>query len=324
MTTQVSFDPDQLLNRHGNLLYRLALLVTLDVREAETTVLHAVDHFITTSAHIDDSMALMTSFVMALPPEQPRRRWSLRRHKSKLVLPDHALLSVLMSLSRSQRFVLCMSMIAQVPLKHIATLLQQEASEVHEASHQALGVLAPLVVSDYAESEQLGALFGDEASGEAECQRIRQMVSLGIESTVTDAEVRGHLAVCDTCRTLVHTLQTIREATEHRLRILARTIQLPEDVEEHIYAATATSNASRTPFLAAIRSRRALVPATAFVIVLIMVFPRPDGLQLASAPADSGDTQPQDMVERALETLYTPPSGEGVWHGRWEIRWQFD
>ena len=325
MSTQISFDPDQLLNRHGDLLYRLALLVTLDVREAEVMVIKSVDHFPSTSAHIDDMMALMASFVTTLPPERPKRRWSLRRRKSRLVLPDQTLLSVLMSLSRSQRLVLCMSTIAHIPLTDIVTLLQHETLDPHEALRQSLRVLAPLVTSDHTENAQLDALFGDEVSGEAECQRIRQIVSLGIESTVTHAEIRGHLAVCDACRTISHTLRAIREAVEHRLYTLSRTIQLPEDVEERILAAaTPTSGSPRASFLSAIRSRRALVPATAFVIVLIIVFPRPDNLQLASAPANSGVTQPHDLVERALETLYLPPSGEGVWHGRWEIRWQFD
>ncbi|NOK61018.1 MAG: hypothetical protein GFH27_549307n1, partial [Chloroflexi bacterium AL-W] len=325
MMTQVTSDLDRLVHRHSDLLYRLALLVTLDTREAEVTLLHAIDHFITTSAHIDDTMTLMTSFVTALPPERHQRRWSLRRRKPRLVLPDQPLLSALARLSRFQRLVLCMSTIAHVSLSHIATLLNREVPQIHEALRQSLGLLAPLLTSEQPENEQLDVLFnGDEVNDISECQRAFQMVSFGIETTVADTEIRGHLAVCSECRSIVHWVQAMREAVADRIRNLAHTIQFPGHVEEHIYAATPTPTLQRPSFLSAMRSRRALVPATAFVIVLIIVFSRPDSLQLASAPVDSVSTQPQDLVERALDTLYDPPSGEGVWHGRWEIRWQFD
>ncbi len=32
---------------------------------------------------------------------------------------------------------------------------------------------------------------------------------------------------------------------------------------------------------------------------------------------------PRDLAAHALDQLYVPPAGAGVWHGRWEIRWSF-
>ncbi|HWQ11363.1 MAG TPA: hypothetical protein VNL77_01115, partial [Roseiflexaceae bacterium] len=69
-------------------------------------------------------------------------------------------------------------------------------------------------------------------------------------------------------------------------------------------------------------ARRALVPLAVLLAIVALVLPRPRAAtDVPAAPASPA--LPAELVERALDRLYQPPEGRGVWHGRYAVRWIF-
>jgi hypothetical protein len=137
--------------------------------------------------------------------------------------------------------------------------------------------------------------------------------------------VRGHLALCQECRTLAQRWNELADQVDELVRSTMRERRMPDVLLERMLAAGAPSGAGRRSWRALLASPwllRALVPIAVVAAILALVVPGVQPEQAAPAPTGAASVDQRDLVQRALGTLYQRQSG-GVWHERYALRWVF-
>jgi hypothetical protein len=321
---------ERALQRHGDDLYRLALLLTPDESLAAAALRAAMPRLADAPADTLHEPTLIRALIAGLPPE--RRRLRPRRAPAWARLPttraEAPLVAVLARLPRPQRLALGLLLLRGFEPAQAAGMIGGDRSlvgdegEVHirVLARDALRALAPHIRPALA----LADLDADSAS-EA-CQPTRAALALGGDMAHADPAARGHLALCAACRAAEQTWAQLTTAAENALRAALRGVALPDQLAGDLRAAVSAPPPVRLGLLAGQRRRLAALAAVVLGVVALLVLPG----RREPPPAATGGTAgtgaalaPHDMVARAHERLYTPPSGSGVWHGRWQMRWTF-
>jgi hypothetical protein len=305
------------IQRYGDDLYRLALLLTLDDTRAAAALRSAMRRLVDISPAALDEPAMIAALVAALPSE--RRRLRRRRLPAWAQWPaarDAPLIAALAQLPRQQRLALGLTMVCGLDVPAAAAILGGDEQQLRALVHDVLRALAPRALPDLAPADL------DPDNAPDACSPTRAALALGADLAHDDPATRGHLALCDACRHVEAGWARLRAAVEHALRGLLRDSALPEQLAEDLRAASNRAPIPAHPsLLASQHARLAIVAVIVLAIVALLVFPRrsPAVVSTGAAPA----LAPRDLIGRALDRLYAPPDGSGVWHGRWEIRWNF-
>jgi len=299
----------------------MALLLTSDEAQAAATLRSAMRRMIDTPLAGISEATLSAALVASLPPDRRRLR---RRMPAWARLPaaraEAPLVAALAQLPRQQRLALGLTFLHGFDAPQAAAVLGSDEAQVRVLTRDALRALARHAGSDLALADL------DVDSAPEACRSTRAAIALGADLAHADPATRGHLALCSDCRAAEQTWLRLTTTVENALRGALRTITFPEYLNEDLRAALARAPAQpRHGLLAYRRVRLMLVAVIVFVMIALLVMPRRrEPAILNGTTAGAGvELAPRDLVGRALDRLYAPPDGSGVWHGRWEIRWSF-
>lgn len=314
--TPASAGLEQALQRHGDDLYRLSLLLTRSAADAAQLLTRAVTRLARNPAAPTDEAGLLRALVDALPLERPAlRRAPLPEWASRASHPaDARRLAALAALPRRERLALGLTILRAEPPEQIAPLLESSADATEAIIRAALLAVAPHVP----EVNRDDLAIEGVPDG---CRETREALADGWGAALP-AQVRGHLSVCQACRSAEQSWELLRRATEESLRGALRDERLPEELAVALRARL-TEPAPPPWWRGSPRQLlwRALLPLGVAAVILALVLPRTDSTP-GSEPAPAA-AAPRELVERALDTLYAPPPDVAAWHGRWEIRWSF-
>lgn len=303
---------ERALKQHGDDLYRLAVLLSPDQAAANALLRRTARRF------RDHAPADVRSIAIALYDQLPVERGLFRRSgvpawitAGTVRAEDTSLVAAIARLPHAQRFALGLEALHAFMTDNLSRVDQERRVRVRDAIRALLPVLDP---------DLDPALFDPDQAPE-ECRAAR--IALLLDPTVaqTSSDVRGHLALCETCRATLREWRRLTVRVEETLRDALRPIHLPADVAAQTVAA---AHPDTRPLLRRLMGRqwthRAILPLAVLLLTIWIVWPRAsDELPPpAASPYSLGE-----LVERAGETLYTPPPGEGVWQGSYLIRWTF-
>jgi DNA-directed RNA polymerase specialized sigma24 family protein len=319
VTATTAADLDHALQRYGDDLYRLALLLAPDDLQAARVLLAAARHMAATGAAPDEH-ALLAALLDALPAERGywRRRlpaWAVPPAQRSAAAP---LLAAIARLPRRQRLALGLTLLRGFDLAQVAPLLGCDEAAAREQVRDALLTLAPRAAPDLAPADLALADAPDA------CRPTRAGLALGGDTLHNDPAARGHLALCADCRAAEQSWLRLTGAVEDALRGALREVRLPDDLAERLSEAGALQPPAARGRLADPRLRTALVALPVLALIAFLVFPRgarnvlPPGELAAVPPSD-----PRELIRRASEYLYTPPPGDGAWHAHYAIQWTF-
>lgn len=320
MTSTTITELERAIQRYGDDLYRLALLLTPDEGSAALALTGALRGMLNVAPGSIDEQALFAALMAALPPER-RRRW---RRLPVWTRPPSSqansgpLLAALARLPRSQRLALGLTMLRGFDLERAAPLLGGDEMRVRGLVRDALLALMPQATPDRAPAD----LDSDHAP--SACQPTRKALALDITQVHNDPALRGHLALCPACREVEQAWQDLSTSVENALRGALRDVLLPDSL-----AARLRETLTPDPHLAYRRApsggrlRLTLLALVVIALITLLVLPRRPAAKPPTAGTAGLPTAPRALVERARAQLYAPPAGSGVWHGRWEIRWNF-
>jgi hypothetical protein len=338
-------DLEHALQRYGDDIYRLALLLAPDTSAAAEALLAATRR-VAVSGAAPDERALLAALRDALPKERRRRTW---RHMPAWASPPHRrahearLLAAIARLPRQQRLALGLALLRGEDPADAAALLDGDETALREHVRDALLALAAAdggraiaesrmpagtTLSSSAARPALTILPADELLGTAApeaCRPTRAALALGTAAIHADPAVRGHLALCPDCRAVEQSWSYLTSAVEDTLRGALRDARLPEDLAERLRDAISAPAATASSWLTSPQLRLALVALPVLALIAFLVAPR--GGRSAVSTGELGPLppppDPRGLVQRAGEYLYTPPSGSGVWHARYAIQWVF-
>ena len=304
---------EQALHLYGDELYQTALLLTLDPDRAGQALLRAVRALVVVPPPAYDIQTLTSALVAALPAKQPQSARGLWNDRS----PHAPVLAAIMRLPREQWLVLDLVLRRDHDPEQLGSLFDGDPAHTRDSLRDALLALAPTV--DLTLTPAL--LLGDDLTP-AECRATRMLLVLAHADAVEPA--RGHLALCSACRAADQGWERVRIAAESALRAILRDVTLPPPLAERIEAVF-QPQPRRT--LASRISRPRLVqiglPLVVLLIVGLLVLPRNAPPAPSVATGAAGQQQSHTLVQQALRSLYAPSAGAGVWHGQYEIRWNF-
>jgi hypothetical protein len=338
-------DLEHALHRHGDDLYRLALLLAPDTSAATEALLVATRR-VAVGGAAPDERALLAALRDALPPE--RRGWR-QRHLPTWTDPPHRrahearLLTAIARLPRQQRLALGLTLLRGDEPAEAAALLDGDEISMRQHVRDALLALAsadggraiadsrmpagaalsssihhptPTMLST---ADLLGAAAPDA------CRPTRTALALGITTLHADPAVRGHLALCPDCRAAEQTWSRLTSAVEDALRGALRDARLPDELAERLRAAASAQPTGIYGWRTSPKLRLALVTLPVVALIALLVAPR--GGRNMTSSGDLGPLppppDPRGLVQRAGEYLYAPPPGSGVWHARYAIQWVF-
>jgi hypothetical protein len=313
-------DLERALQRYGDELYRLALLLTPDEASAALLLVNTVRGLLADSTNSLDEPALFAALADALPPE--RRRWRRPRlpgwtHPPSALADSAPLLALLARLPRGQRLVLGLAMLPGLDLGLVTPIFAGDELQARSTLRDALLALAPCAAPD------LGIADLGFEDAPAACQQTRAALALGVGQVHSDPALRGHLALCDGCRAAEQAWQQLYSTVEHALRGALRDRHLPAAVAAHLRAVLSPAPATSVQVLLADpRVRLGLVACAVLALIGLLVLPRRPAAEPAAGTTGVA-ASPRDLISRAQANLYTPPPGHGIWHGRWEVRWGF-
>jgi DNA-directed RNA polymerase specialized sigma24 family protein len=306
----IADDLDRALQRSGDDLYRLALLLTDGPNAAQAALARAIGRL--PPAQPVGAAALATALVAALPPD----RLTLRpRHPpawTQRAGPDAARAAAISRLPREQRLALGLALLLDLDRADIAAALDVEPQEAVEHLRAALETLAPTVPG-------LPPAPPEQDEPEA-CRAIRATLA-GDHLRHDDPAARGHLAICPECRAAGQRWGRVREAASETLRTALRDERMPEELRAP--AARAQSPAWQR-WLPSGRAWQALPLLAVAALIVALVLPRHNATTVSRGGAAAPALAPRQLVDRALATLYAPPPGGDLWHGTWDILWVFD
>jgi hypothetical protein len=301
---------ERALARHGDTLYRVALLLAPNEAAASRALHTALQRPITPLAG-DDLADLLSPLLAALAA---RARTARPPRPTRAGKPDLA--RALAALPFAQRRALVLQLLLGFAQAEAAGLSGVTIEELRADTAAGLQGLA----------DATGASLPDEQPTE-QCAAVRALIAQAAGPSTADAQVRGHLALCAACRSFEHAWEALAQHTEAGLRARTRNVALPAGVAASLLATRSAPQRFRA-LLARVGPRRlslTLLPVGVLLLIAALVLPgfwsdpRAATLSGATPAAD-----PQELVIRALAQRAQPPAGKGVlWHGRWETRWYF-
>lgn len=307
---------EQIIHQHGDDLYRLAVLLTPDPTAANALTQRVARSF------RDRNPANVLEVARALLEHAHTRHNPLRRNASPgwttapNVKPEAApLLTAIARLPDAQRLALGMTAL------HAFDGADRSAYAIAGQEWRALVRDALLSSLPAIDPEIDPSRFDPDQAPEA-CRATRAALILDLTAASEHSEVRGHLALCETCRQAARDWRRAVVQVEETLRDALRPCRLPEDV-----AAQAIAAARHDPrpigrrLIESRWSRRALLPLAVLFLIVLIVWPRGQAEE-SSVPAVPAYS-PRELLARVEQTLYTPSPGEGGWQGRYLIRWTF-
>lgn len=306
----ISFE--RALEQYGDDLYRLAVLLSPDQAAANALLVRTARQF---RNHV---AADVRSIAIALCEQLPAERGLFRRGGAPAWVTagtvrteDTPLVTAIARLPRAQRLALGLAALHAFTTDNLASMEQEWRVRVRDAIRALLPVLDP---------DLDPALFDPDQAPE-ECRMARMALLLDPTVAQTSSDVRGHLALCETCRAALREWRRLTVQVNEVLRDALRPIRLPAGVAAQMVAAAHPD--TRLPLRRLMESQwthRAILPLAVLLLTILIVWPHArDELP----PPVVSPYSLRELVERAGETLYTPPPGEGVWQGSYLIRWTF-
>ncbi len=302
---------EQVLQRYGDNLYRLALILTPDQRRAEATLLRVARSIAQLPGVQLGDAQVQQLFLAELPVERrvPARPADWATHPEPRS-PEALLLNAIAQLPYEQRQALVLPLIfstdeADIPL------------EQRTARRSAL-----LTLAARADHPELPARIADLTLPEL-CQEARAALVLSDPALHTNPLLRGHLALCEDCRNVAHAWQHVASKTEDVLRHAMRPIRMPAAMAQQMReAATPKPPNVLRAAITSTWARRAMLPLLVILAVGALVWPRatPNPSPTAQTGAVSADMR--ELVRAARQTLYAVPL-TGAWTQRYAMRWIF-
>lgn len=307
---------EQIVQQHGDDLYRLAVLLTLDTTEANTLIRGVARRF------RDRNPADALAVASALFEHAHTRRNLLRRSISPgwrtaptVQSEDAPLITAIARLPHAQRLALGMAVLHAFDGEDRSkqTFAGQEwRILVRDALLSLLPVVDPAIDQ---------SLFDVDQAPEG-CRVTRAALILDPAAASESSDVRGHLALCETCRQAARDWRRAATRVEETLRDVLRPFRLSESIAaQAITAARPDARPIGRRLIESRWSRRALLPMAVLFLIALIVWPRGavEETSVSTAPAYSF----RELLDRAEQTLYAPSPGEGSWLGRYLIRWTF-
>jgi hypothetical protein len=303
---------EQVLEQYGDDLYRLAVLLSPDQAAANALLVRTARQFRNHAA------ADVRSVAMALCDQSLAERRLFRRRGAPAWVTagtarteDAPLVTAIACLPRAQRLALGLAALHAFTTENLAPMGQEWRVRVRDAIRALLPVLDP----------DLDPTLFDPDQAPEECRMARMALLLDPTVAQTSSDVRGHLALCETCRAALREWRRLTVQVNEVLRDALRPIRLPADVAAQTVAAAHPD--TRPPLRRLMESQwmhRAILPLAVLLLTILIVWPR---ARDEPPPPVVSPYSLRELVERAGETLYTPPPGEGVWQGSYLIRWTF-
>lgn len=303
---------ERALQLHGDDLYRLVVLLSPDQAAANALLRRTARRF------RDQAPRDLRAIAETLFAQSQAERGLFRRSgvpawitAGTVRTEDAPLVAAIARLPRAQRFALGLEALHAFATDNLSQVDQERRVRVRDAIRALLPVLDP---------DLDPALFDPDQAPEA-CRAARMALLLDPTVAQTSSDVRGHLALCETCRAALREWRRLTVRVEEALRDALRPIHLPAAVAAQTVAA---AHPDTRPLLRRLMgsqwTHRAILPVAVLLMTIWIVWPRvsDEPPPPAASPYSLGE-----LVERAGETLYTPPPGEGVWQGSYLIRWTF-
>lgn len=320
MQVPTSIDLEQALHRYGDGVYRLALLLSPDESQAAAALSRAVRRLASQPGHCDEVM-LIAALLAVLPRERRRRLpWSRSGWAvaSSIRADDRAVVMAMTRLPRHQRLVLGLTMLRALDSAQVAQVLGAATLDQGVLLRDALLALGPVA----APGVSLAELNVEGAP--VECQPTRAALASDRERVHADPALRGHLALCAACRNVEGGWFDLYAVCERALRGALLDVVMPVALVAQLRALVVSEPLRARP--AMVFDRRvgvALVVVVVMVVIGLVVVPRYPSRGVTTPATAVVDMTPQQLVQRAADRLYEPPSGAGVWHGRWDLHWNF-
>jgi hypothetical protein len=311
---------DEAVRRYGDDLYRAAVLLSPTPQQAAVTLLTmlrrlAQDH----PAGVEEG-DLLTALAAALPHERrsllPQRSpaWT---HPSSERAEDAPLLAAIAGLPRVERQALVPLILRTADPAAAARSLFGSEIRFRPQERDAMLALAPHSGLDLA-PEDLEPHFPG-----AECRAVQAAIALNDPALHTDTSLRGHLALCSSCRNVARSWAALRERVAEALRGGLRELYLPPALAADIQELLTPGQHARRHHWGGIWLQRGLLIGAVLICLLLLLIPRPQAAPVTDAlPAPSGEN-PKRLLERAVDQVYAPPEGGGVWRSRYMMIWTF-
>lgn len=316
-----STDLERALQRYGDDLYRVALLLAPDATRAGRALLLATSRLAAADSRGDEP-ALLRALLAALPARPAGRRL---RHMPEWTEPpaqhaDHKpLLLAIARLPQAPRLALGLSLLRAFEPAQIAAIIGGDEPAVRTQLRDALLALAPHAALDRAPAIVL------IADAPEDCRPTRAALGLADARLRHDPAIRGHLATCSACRAAELAWAQLIATAEEALRGALREARLPATLAAQVQAAARAPQAGTSRhWLANPRVRIALVALPVIAIIAWLVWPRaaPPATSTAAAPVPPAAST-AELVRRARDLLYTPVADAAIWHGQYAIQWNF-
>lgn len=271
------------LDRYADTVYRLALLRDARSKHALAATVRAFTGV--DWAHVEVDERLEGRIVAQLPPV-PR---SLRPAS----LP--ALPAAFRALEPDLRLALGLRLVRGYDSASIAAVLGRPVEDIGRALVAALATLA-----------------GDDAPLPAACVQSRR---LRLDEPAAD---KLHLRGCERCRVAVVAVAETEKQLASAMIDATRAVTLPWNSVEQI--ALRLRGAKREPDVAWRRPAFLTGAVVVLVALLVGVIVSP---RRADPASNAATVVPRELVQRALEQLRAPPTGDGVLHRRYVLDlWQ--
>lgn len=307
---------EQLLERYGDTLYRIAILFAASPAQAHELLLRFARSHITAPIPSDDQQLIssLLPFLAELPERrQANTQHALRPMLDNLPAADAHLLTAILKLPRAQRAALAF-LALQLPFEEGQQLDQQPLADLRR---DALLALAPVM-----NRPTLAAALTNPEVDEL-CRTTRAALILEEIGQHHTAAVRGHLALCTDCRALSQSWQGLIGQLSDGLRSVLRTVHMPEEFGERMLAAAEPTSSQgagsilRSPWLV-----RMVLPVLVLSLIALLVFWRAPEEPSTPILTGAAPVALKTLITRAYDTLYTSQA-EGIQHQYYQMRWPF-
>lgn len=322
MTSLPSVQMQEMLRQQGTTLYRLAVLMTHQISDADQLMRRvtrrAIKELQETSFHSLLALLLHEAERFHKRRSQKLFRISLQAQADEGELyagPNQS--SPFYDLSLSQRQILALAS-------------QLGYDDAH--SGQALGLAQEQVASErIAAMEALAAatdLKLPHAVSSDFCFGVRKAMRIHNDRELLEPHLRSHLALCRECQAYLRVWNELYERLEHNLRSVLRPLIIPNALLSELLGMIEQASRKQPWWQVLLSGRPARLSALALIVVgLIAALILPgffDGPTTTTATQSSlSEQELRNMIQRAYDLHFQAPAGSGIWHARWETRWYF-
>jgi hypothetical protein len=322
MTGLSSIQMQEIVRQQGTTLYRLAVLLTNQISEADQLMRRM------TQRAIKEPQETSFHSLLALLLQEAERQH--KRHSKKLFR-----LSLQAQPSEGELYAgpNRTSPFTDLPFgqrRILALVSQLGYDDAHTG--QALGL-----AQEQAASERVAALEGLAAAAELKlphavsndfCFGVRKQMQLHNDRELLEPHLRSHLALCRECQAYLRVWNELSERLDQNLRSTMRQLSIPAALQSELLGTIEHASQKRPWWQTFLSGRPARLSALAAVVVaLIAALVLPgffDGPTTTTATQSRLSEQDlRAMLERAYDLHFQAPRGSGVWHARWEARWYF-